>query len=210
MEMPLWIRILMPVMLALMLLIIAWLCMSAVANKERHRARLRVNLAEDYNKKLLERIAYLEKLLEQANIKKTSSQEDKMNGPKVFISYSSKDVDIALSLQKLLTENYIPSFMAPASIPAGSNYTQEIPNAICNAFAMVVMLSGPAQSSHWVAKEVDLALEENIPIIPYWIDEVKLSRQFRFMLGQCQQISATDELIGRLQALQKETIKKAE
>ena len=127
----------------------------------------------------------------------------------VFISYSSIDQLQAETVRGVLEKNGIPCWMAPRDIPGGSNYTKEIPDAICNCFAMVVLLSQSAQDSLWVPKEINMALDENVPVIPFLVDINNPNRQFRFMLGQCQYIqsikdpnSAKHELISRLKHLQ--------
>ena len=64
----------------------------------------------------------------------------------VFISYSSKDYSQALSVRNVLEQNGITCWMAPESIPGGSNYTKEIPIAIRECQAFVLMLSANAQN----------------------------------------------------------------
>ena len=48
----------------------------------------------------------------------------------VFVSYSSKDLDILTPIFRMMQKNNIPFFKAPESIPQGSNYAKEIPGAI--------------------------------------------------------------------------------
>lgn len=44
----------------------------------------------------------------------------------VFISYKSEQKEIALKIKDILEENGISCWMAPESIPVGSNYAAEI------------------------------------------------------------------------------------
>ena len=72
--------------------------------------------------------------------------------------------------------------MAPESIPAGSNYADELTDAITNCSLFILMLSKKAQESQWVAKEVNLAVSENKPILPFQLEECKLINEFRLYL----------------------------
>lgn len=210
MVLPDWMRWLILMMLLLLLLIIPIFMAQAATNRERRRARLQINLLKTREQSLLMQVQQLDAQLKKLTNKNPAAEDEPLeNGKKVFISYSSNDYEIAKPLRDLLQQNQIPCFMAPESIPAGSNYTKEIPDAICNCFAMVVLLSQSAQDSLWVPKEINMALDENVPVIPFLVDINNPNRQFRFMLGQCQYIqsikdpnSAKHELISRLKHLQ--------
>lgn len=210
MEVPQWFRWLILILIMLCLICVIYSITQVFITRQKRRARLHINLLETKEQMLLDRIADLERQLAALRNTSIPAQEDEMiYGKKVFISYSSKDYAIANAVRELLKQHKIPSFMAPESIPAGSNYTQEIPEAIGACFAMVVLLSQSAQESKWVPKEIDMALEDNVPVIPFLVDINKPNRQFRFMLGQCQYIhpredanNANQELIARLKHLQ--------
>ena len=59
----------------------------------------------------------------------------------VFISYKSEEYGEANNVRKILTANGISCWMAPESIPMGSNYTQVIPAAIENCKVFLLILS---------------------------------------------------------------------
>ena len=65
-----------------------------------------------------------------------------MQYSQVFISYKSEDYQQADWLRSVLEQNGISCWMAPASIPGGSNYAKEIPRAIenCRVFVLVLAL----------------------------------------------------------------------
>ena len=46
-----------------------------------------------------------------------------MKANDIFISYSTKNSDIARAIRKLFQDHGITCWMAPESIPAGSNYS---------------------------------------------------------------------------------------
>ena len=108
----------------------------------------------------------------------------------VFISYSSKEKEIADLVRETLENNGISCWMAPESIPASSGYAAEITEAISNCKAVVLILSYPSMKSKWVTKEVDFAICENKPIIPFHIDDSKLNKTFQLYLNNVQHIDA--------------------
>ena len=126
----------------------------------------------------------------------------------VFISYSSKDYAQALTVRNVLEQNGITCWMAPESIPGGSNYTKEIPIAIRECQAFVLMLSNNAQDSHWVLKELDRAVNEGKIILPFQLEDVPLSDEFNFLLTGAQRYDAYQKktealklLVSRIKAI---------
>ena len=93
--------------------------------------------------------------------------------------------------------------MAPNSISPGSNYTKEIPTAISNSNAVVLILSKFAQESNWVPKEIDSAINKGVKIIPLQIDDKPLNGRFGFMLSQSQRIDAHNRFSLALDDLKK-------
>ena len=126
----------------------------------------------------------------------------------VFISYSAKNYDSALELKNLLSINNIACWMAPQSIPAGSDYASEIPEAIEKCSIFILYLSEESQESKWVPKELDLAITCGKPIIPVHMDASALKAAFNFRLTNVQRIEAfgrfteaCNELIQQIYAL---------
>lgn len=113
---------------------------------------------------------------------------------KVFISYSSKESEKALHIRNVLTSNGFECWMAPESIPAGSNYAKEIPNAIASCGAFVLVLSKYSQESIYVSKEVNEALSKGKTIIPFHIDSSDMNSEFNFFLNNVQRIDAYDRM----------------
>lgn len=113
---------------------------------------------------------------------------------KVFISYSSKEYDKALSLKKVLEANKIDCWMAPQSIPSGGDYIKEIPQAIKACDIFLLLLTEASQVSTWVPKELDTAINGGKIIIPFHADESALCDAFNFMLSNVQRIEAFNRL----------------
>lgn len=104
----------------------------------------------------------------------------------VFISYSSKDAETAETVRSILDKNGIVCWMAPRNIPGGSNYTKEIPAAIRGCQVFVLVLSENAQNSHWVLKELDLAVNFGKVILPFMLEDCQLNDEFNFLLTGAQ------------------------
>lgn len=108
----------------------------------------------------------------------------------VFISYSTIDAASAETLRNVLEKNGLSCWMAPRDIPGGSNYTKEIPIAIRNCKVFVLILSENAQSSHWVLKELDSAVNCGKVILPFMLEDCALNDEFNFLLTGAQRYSA--------------------
>lgn len=106
----------------------------------------------------------------------------KQCAPEVFISYSSKQTDIAQNVYNYLLDNSISCWMAPNSIPTGSSYQEEIPIAINQIASLVLLLTPDAEKSRWVQKEVGTAIGADKKIFPYQLTEFELNVNFKFLL----------------------------
>lgn len=111
----------------------------------------------------------------------------------IFISYSSKEYSSAKKIKEYLDSNDISCWMAPDSIPEGSNYTKEIPMVIYKAKAFLILLSENSQNSPWVDRELEVAIKSNKPIIAYAEKKVKLINNFTFNIKEDSIIKAYNE-----------------
>lgn len=119
----------------------------------------------------------------------------------VFISYSTLDSNAAETVRDVLEQNGLSCWMAPRDIPGGSNYTKEIPAAIRNCSVFVLILSQNAQSSHWVLKELDSAVNGGKVILPFMLENCDLNDEFNFLLTGAQRYSAYQKKAEALETL---------
>ena len=119
----------------------------------------------------------------------------------VFISYSSADLAQADTLRSVLEKKELSCWMAPRDIPGGSNYTKEIPIAIRNCKVFVLVLSESAQSSQWVLKELDSAVNCGKVILPFMLEDCNLNDEFNFLLTGAQRYSAYQKKAEAMQTL---------
>ena len=119
----------------------------------------------------------------------------------VFISYSTKDTVSAETVRDVLETNGLSCWMAPRDIPGGSNYTKEIPIAIRACTVFVLILSEHAQSSHWVLKELDSAVNAGKVILPFMLEDCILNDEFNFLLTGAQRYAAYQKKAEALETL---------
>lgn len=119
----------------------------------------------------------------------------------VFISYSTQNSNIAEQTKSILESNNISCWMAPQSIPAGSDYGTEIPKAISECSVFLLILSKESQISNWVPKEVGLAIGKSKIVVPFQIDNAVISDSFDFYLTNNQRIIACNRLTEAYQEL---------
>ncbi len=121
----------------------------------------------------------------------------------VFISYYSKDQDQAEMVRASLEKNQISCWMAPDSIPGGSNYAKAIPSGIKQAQVFVLVMSERTQSSIWVPRELDIAVNAKKLIIPFLLEDVELTDEYNFYLIGSQFVRAYLGMEEKLQELAK-------
>ena len=108
----------------------------------------------------------------------------------VFMSYSSKEYEIAEQIRSRIAAEGITTWMAPGSIEGGRSYAEQIPRAIRNCQVFVLVFSQNAMSSIWVSREVDRALNEGKRILPFVIEDAPLSDEYNFYLTNVQRYPA--------------------
>ena len=91
----------------------------------------------------------------------------------VFISYSSRNSEIADKICKLLEDKNIECWIAPRDIPMGRKYASIISSAIKSCKIMVLVFSEYAAASPWVESEVAKAFDNKKIIIPFKIEDNK-------------------------------------
>ena len=126
----------------------------------------------------------------------------------VFISYKAEEIEEASWVKSVLESNGISCWMAPSCIPGGSSYAVEIPQAIRQAKVFVLILSSKAQSSQWVSREVDLAINEGKIVLPFMLENCALKDDFNFYLTNVQhyaayenKLAAAEKMINEIKAL---------
>ncbi len=85
----------------------------------------------------------------------------------VFISYSRRDLDFVQHLSDRIRRRNFRVWMDKSDIKPGSNWQEAIKTSVCASDAMIAVISPDSVTSEWVRIEIDEALDQNIPVIPY-------------------------------------------
>lgn len=109
---------------------------------------------------------------------------------RIFVSYSTKDSDIAFKIVDFLEQHGYTCWIAPRNIDTGFDYSDVINNAIEHCRAFVLLFSDASEKSQFVKKEVSIAVSFNKHIIPFRISRVELRGGFMFLLNNVQWIDA--------------------
>jgi len=101
----------------------------------------------------------------------------------VFVSHSSRDLKPVRALVDALEAHGIACWISERDIAAGDNYGDSIVDAIEKASAMVLVFSGAANDSDEIKKEVALASQRRITLVPVRIEDATPSKAFRYELA---------------------------
>lgn len=106
----------------------------------------------------------------------------------VFISYAHKDADVVLPIISGLQRAGI-SVWYDDGIEAGTEWPEFIAEKLISCTKMIVMLTNNYVASHNCTRELNLAVEENKPILTIHLQKsIQLSPGYRMQLGTTQGI----------------------
>jgi formylglycine-generating enzyme required for sulfatase activity len=104
-----------------------------------------------------------------------------MSAP-VFITHSSLDYKKSRAVVDALEKQGIRCWISERDIGAGDNYGDAIVDAIEHAMVMVLVFSANANNSDEIKKEIALASQRKITVVPVRLEEVTPSKAFRYEL----------------------------
>ncbi len=109
----------------------------------------------------------------------------------VFISYSSKNEKYAVEICRRIEEKGIKCWYASRDIPPGETWTAFIVDAIQSAKIFILVFSEDSNVSDQVLREVSLAVELKHTIIPFRIDDSKMTLGLSYLLKTVQWFDAS-------------------
>jgi hypothetical protein len=104
----------------------------------------------------------------------------------IFISYASRDAAIAKSIVEKLEQSGIKCWISRRDVSPGSQYADEIVQAINKASALILVLSEHAIASPHVGREIERAASKRRRIITLRTDSTSLTRSFEYFLNESQ------------------------
>jgi len=109
----------------------------------------------------------------------------------VFISYTNRgDKDHAQRLCDMIEALGVGCWIAPRDILEGREWADSIPEAISQCKVMALLLSDASMGSEEIRKEMNLANNRKIPILPIRIENIPLRDAFEYHLGTRQWVDA--------------------
>lgn len=101
----------------------------------------------------------------------------------VFISYSNADKTTADAVCAALEADGIHCWIAPRDILPGLDWSEGIIDAINDCRVMVLVFSSSSNESQQVRRELERALAKEVPILPFRIEVVPLSKSMEYFIG---------------------------
>lgn len=124
--------------------------------------------------------------------------------PRVFISHSHSDNEIAENIYEMLSRNDIQCWIDTNDIPAGASYPDAIVKGLewCNC--LVLVYSKNVINSENIQNELEVVHNDHKTIIPFLIDDAPISKGYRYYLTRKQWIDGRTRLQSALIKLKKE------
>jgi len=106
---------------------------------------------------------------------------------------AEEDQALADDVVRLLEERGHACWIAHRNIPPGTqSWAGPIVAAIANSRVVLILVTTYSVASKQVLREVTVADDENIPLIPACIDKVPLSEDFRYFFSSPQRLELDD------------------
>ena len=112
---------------------------------------------------------------------------DTMAGP-VFISHSSRDLKVARAICDAIELRGMRCWISARDVGPGDNFGDAIVDAIESAKVMVLVFSSNANNSEEIKKEIALASQHRVSVIPVRVEDITPSQAFRYELATRQWI----------------------
>ena len=110
----------------------------------------------------------------------------------VFLSYSRRNSEAAFRIYDHLQSMGMPVWIDQRSIRPGASYAEEIYRAINSASAVVLLLTAASNESREIHREIQLAANANVPVIPLRLEPMTYHPALGYFLAALQWIDATN------------------
>jgi hypothetical protein len=114
----------------------------------------------------------------------------------VFICHSSKDKAVADAVCATLEQQSVRCWIAPRDIGPGAEWGEAIVSAIHSSRVMVLIFSASANESPQIRREVELAVHDNVVIVPMRIENVLPQKSLEYFIGAVHWLDAFDKPLG--------------
>jgi hypothetical protein len=104
----------------------------------------------------------------------------------VFISYATEDKVTADAACGALEATGLRCWIAPRDIHPGSVWGEAIVDGISHSASFVLVFSDAANRSRHIPRELECAVDQNLPIIPFRVEPVMPSKSLSYFIGASQ------------------------
>jgi TPR repeat protein len=111
----------------------------------------------------------------------------------IFISHSSKDQKVAASICNALENRGLQCWISSRNVPPGENFQEAIVRAIRESRIMLLVFSANSNNSEEIKKELVLASQTKLVVIPLRVEDVKPNDAFSYELATRQWINMFDD-----------------
>jgi len=105
----------------------------------------------------------------------------------IFISYTTEpelSPQVANGIVLELERRGIRCWIAPRNLNAGEDYMAQLSDRVSESKALILVFSDEANHSPHVKREVGLAFENEVQIIPFRIEDVQPDQTLKYCIGQ--------------------------
>jgi len=111
----------------------------------------------------------------------------------IFISHSSKDLKVAASICKALENRGLQCWISSRNVLPGENFQEAIVRAIRESRMMLLVFSANSNNSDEIKKELVLASQTKLVVIPLRVEDVEPNDAFSYELATRQWINMFDD-----------------
>ncbi|MBM2811859.1 MAG: hypothetical protein HW416_2618 [Chloroflexi bacterium] len=101
----------------------------------------------------------------------------------VFVSYCSEDKPTADAVCATLENRGVRCWIAPRDVLPGMDWGAAIIDAINGSRIMVLVYSAKANDSQQIKREVERAVNKGMPLIPFRIEDVPMSKTLEYFIS---------------------------
>lgn len=131
-----------------------------------------------------------------AKARRPVAEQPNTSEPYVFLSYASAEQEQALTVSEALQQAGIAVWLDRHAIAGGSAWSTAIVRGIANCAVFVVLGSARAFRSPNVQRELNLAVEENRPLLPLLLEQAPAPDEVRYALAGRQWVALVDRARG--------------